>query len=175
MRHPFPARQAPPEHRFKEGSRRPYRDQTVVRLFPEGESAILSAADITEEALVRLKDNKFIDGYIRFKDNGEIDREGIDFLIFLKSLKDGTFALPLQVKGSNKSRRHLKRMINKHLKKHPHVDFAIGILLKKGNAVKWVYWRIYTEILRRTLELVESYEDDIEKTSSRLLVKDSVI
>ena len=170
MRQPFPARQVPLEHRFKAKTRRP--PPRVVRLFPEEEPAVLSAADITEEALKRLKNNRFIDGYIRLKDNGEIDCEGIDFLIILRKR---IFTLIMQAKGSTKSRRHLNRMIHRHLKRHPYVDFVVGILLKKRNAVKWVYWRIYTEILRRTIELVESYEDDVEKISSRLLVRNNIV
>ena len=170
MRQPFPARQVPLEHRFRGKTRRPL--QRVVKLFPQEESIALSAADIAEEALRRLKDDEFIHGYIRLKDNGEIDREGIDFLIILRKR---IFTLLMQAKGTSKSRRHLNRMIQKHKKKYPNVDFVIGIILKKRNAVKWVYWRIHLEILRRTIELVENYESDVEKTPSRLLVRNNIV
>ncbi|HEY4523444.1 MAG TPA: hypothetical protein VJK04_01050 [Candidatus Paceibacterota bacterium] len=170
MRQVFPSRLVLTEYSSNAKTR--HLSQSVIRLFPADESKTLSAADITEEALKRLRDDCFIHGYKRLKDNGEIDGEGIDFLI---TVRQKSFALPLQVKGTKKSRRHLNRMVQKHRKIHPDVDFVIGIMLKKRNAAKWVYWKIRIEILRRIVEMVENYESDVEKTPSRLLVKNRIV
>ncbi|OGY65244.1 MAG: hypothetical protein A3A04_02150 [Candidatus Harrisonbacteria bacterium RIFCSPLOWO2_01_FULL_40_28] len=67
-----------------------------------------------ERALFFLKEHKFISRYINAKKNGELDNEGIDYLIILKT----GMACLLQVKSSRSS-------LSRHKKKYPDTPYII--------------------------------------------------
>ncbi|MEK7464295.1 MAG: hypothetical protein AAB617_00770 [Patescibacteria group bacterium] len=70
--------------------------------------------DVVLRALKILEDKNIIAHFFQAEKNGQIDRDGIDFLIFLEN----GLCLPLQVKRG-------KKALASHFRKHPHVKFVI--------------------------------------------------
>lgn len=81
-----------------------------------------AAEEAVEKVLNKLRDEKFISGFLRNCPSDRLDSEGIDFLI----IKKEGLALPLQVKttGGNISLEEKRR---EHLRKHPLIHFLICV------------------------------------------------
>lgn len=79
------------------------------------------AENMVEEVLLRRKHRGDIAGYIRNVQNDLLDKEGMDFLIFLNN----GLALPLQVKIFNK--KYWWKKLQKHRRNHPMVKFVLAV------------------------------------------------
>lgn len=96
------------------------------------------AEDIVDRVLKKLQDEGQIPGFIRNNPNDRLDKEGIDFLIFLR---DG-LALPLQVKTSSHKRNGKKA--HWHFYKHPLVKFLIFVPVHEADVDEKVEQKLKT-------------------------------
>ena len=100
------------------------------------------AEQVTEEALKILKETNIICEFHHSKKNGELDVDGIDFLIFLNN----GLCLPLQVKGS-----HFKQ--KQHPRKHPHIRFILIVKRNKPKIIAKKLKRLIDKISRNLTDL----------------------
>lgn len=107
---------------------------------------VFDTEQVAESALKLLKTTNVICEFHHSKKNGELDADGIDFLIFLNN----GLCIPLQVKGA-----HFKQ--NQHLRKHPHIRF---ILIVKRNQPK-----IIAKKLKRLIEKISEKTRDLYFTN----------
>jgi hypothetical protein len=89
----------------------------------ESEEPSHNAEDKFEEALQLLLRSGKIKGYIRARPNGELDVQGIDFLIFPK----GTSLLFAAQVKTKRRRCDFKAALARHLLIHPLVQEVFGI------------------------------------------------
>ena len=105
------------------------------------------AEDVVEEVLKKLKSESIISGFLRNRKNDYLDREGIDFLIFLPN----GFALPLQVKTAN-GRYGKEEKMKEHLRKHPCVKFLICVQINFFNSERERLYKIVEQELKSMLK-----------------------
>lgn len=89
--------------------------------------------------LEQLVSQGLILGFIHSKPNGQIDADGMDFLLKLK----GGLLLPIQVKERNCGTR-CKKVVEMHFGRHPLVLFILFVNIKKKNHV----WTLEKKIRR---------------------------
>lgn len=95
------------------------------------------------ETLEELKKENKISGFIHAKKNGDIDSNGIDFLVFLI----GGLSVTVQIKS-------LSAKIEEHLRKHPLVQLVIIAQCSKNNADRE---RIRKELEKEFIERVNDF------------------
>ena len=73
------------------------------------------------------KEKNLITEWRKARDNGELDSDGVDFIIYLQS----GLAIPFQLKYTGKNvQRRRNRLVKHHLALHPHIKF-IFVMTKK--------------------------------------------
>ncbi len=100
--------------------------------------------DLVEEALIELKKENIILGYLRNLANDRLDCEGIDFLLFLNN----QYSLAVQVKSA---RGNLDLKTKGHIRKHPLVRAILFVLLPKDD-----------KDAQEKKELIRSVKEDIK-------------
>lgn len=84
------------------------------------------AEEIVRQVLVRMQAAGSILGFLINNKDDRLDKEGIDFLIFLQN----GLAVPLQVKTYSRKKYHSSDLAE-HLRKHPMVLFFLTVDIHK--------------------------------------------
>lgn len=102
-----------------------------------------------EKALQLLAREGRIKGYIRAKRNGELDVQGIDFIVFPRGT---SFVFAAQVKSKRK-RNEFQSALEWHLKIHPLVPELFGI--EPRHSPQHIAFRVMKRIAKRKRALCE--------------------
>lgn len=100
------------------------------------------AEQVAETALKSLKETNVIREFHHSKKNGELDADGVDFLIFLNN----GLCIPFQVKGA-------RFKANQHLRKHPHIRFILIVKRNKPEIIAKKLKRLVTKISEKVKDL----------------------
>lgn len=76
-------------------------------------------------ALQALEEENYICGFYKTEQNGELDRLGIDYFLYLQ----GGLLYPVQLKFKS-SLEHFNKAIERHYQKHPFIKDIFGITLE---------------------------------------------